>query len=91
MRIKIELGYDLLLESPILRVDLYKTDEAYHDPISYPGECFNCCAIVNLEKNNFDVSKKLLGAVEISINQLLNYDAEIIKKLTIGNNNGNIS
>jgi hypothetical protein len=38
MEIRIELGADIRLNSPVMKVELYKTHEAFLNPSENPGD-----------------------------------------------------
>jgi hypothetical protein len=74
MQVKIFLGADLYLGKPVLRVDYYKSEAAYQNPLEHPGEVFNCCSIIEIPISKYHRKlSKLLEITEISINQLLNH------------------
>jgi len=72
MRFKLSLGYDISYGTPFVRVDFYKTNEAYMRPEKHIEDICNCVIALNIDLNNEDaLPSKLLEIIEIGINQCI--------------------
>jgi hypothetical protein len=69
MKIKIKMGLDLCSNVTIVRVDFYKSLDAYLKPHLYEekNEIFTCVNILNKEKNELE---QLMQMIENSINSI---------------------
>jgi|GEM_PF-4084093 len=68
MQIKIALGQNIMTMKSYVRVDYYKSIEAYNDPIEYPEQCFTSCTELN--SKDFKITD-LVQIIENSVNSLL--------------------
>jgi hypothetical protein len=72
MEIKIELGADIRYESPVLRVELYRSLDALLNPIEHPEDCFNCVSLIDLkDTSKHDNACSLIKTIQVSVNALL--------------------
>lgn len=67
MKFKINIGANTENFTTILKIDYYKTDDAYFDPFNHPSECFNIAGTID---PNISLSD-LLKTIEMYINHLL--------------------
>ena len=68
MRIEISIGANLHPPQSFVKVDYYKTDESFYNPMENEGEIFNCVTELNTTDLDYSI---LIGIIEASVNALL--------------------
>ena len=72
MQIKINIGADLGYNSPMMRVELYKSQEAISDPMNHPEEIFFMESPFNIDKDNvFSSLERVVSLIDMLVNKLL--------------------
>lgn len=75
MEIVLSRGMVLETGHSYIRVDFYKTQEAYFHPEEHKDEIFNCCCIFDVndskKTNELAVVDRLLSIIETSVNGCL--------------------
>jgi len=75
MEIRISRGYTFPECEPYIRVDMYKTHEAYLYPERHEGDIWNTCCTFDTndpsQPNDLHVVDRLLSIIETSVNTLL--------------------
>ena len=75
MQIEISRGIVLETGNHYIRVDFYKSEDAYMFPDEHPDEIWNCCCTFDVndptKPNDLNIIDRLLSIIETSVNGCL--------------------
>lgn len=74
MKFKSSLNFDIKSNTMYVRVDFYRTEEAYLYPEeAKENEILNCCTAVDLEQDRIKAINQVMRIIDMSLESLLSY------------------